>query len=162
MAKKAADVISLEARADAIARGLSLVEGGASANQAATEIAEDLGVKRQTVLRWCRDAGTPLGDRHHAQAAKMREVAAAEFEAKRAELRVRLLDSALSLVERIEGARDSDVNKVAVATGIMVDKMRLEMGEATDRHERIDIDTIDQEIRRLETELAAGASEAGD
>jgi hypothetical protein len=154
MAKKAADVISLEARADAIARGLSLVEGGASANQAATEIAEDLGVKRQTVLRWCRDAGTPLGDRHHAQAKKMRDVKAAQVAADRALLTVKLSTAALALVDRVEGAKDSDVNKVAVALGIVIDKMRLEMGEATDRHEQITLGAIENTIAQLERELS--------
>lgn len=47
-----------------------------------------------------------------------------------------------------------DIRDFSIAIGVLIDKMRLELGEATERTEVISPDRIAEEINRLESELA--------
>lgn len=132
----------------------------------AAEAARRMNVSSRSIRRWASEAGLSaardekLEDgaaRLHAQHGRLRE-----------ELRVRLLESALDMLDRLtephKDYKGSDVVEVTwdmapadacraymTAVGIAIDKYRLEMGEATERI--LTLDVISEEISRLESEL---------
>jgi len=121
-----------------------------------SEAARICGVGRDTVQRWAKTAGLSTIDR----SAKRTEAALATMNAKRAEMRVELMDTARAVLERITTAQTVYVGKEAVAIelpsppardsqslatafGILLDKFRLEQGEATERIEHPGSDPVD-------------------
>lgn len=159
-------------RHQAVQAALTLTGNGSTANQAANTIGNQYGVTGRTIQRWAQTAGTPLGELSHDTAKDARKVQAEHHAAKREQLRVALLDKSLDLLNRMDEpvhdfrgkdaapvtfdrAPAGDVRNLAVAVGILVDKLRLESGEATSRGEHLSGDLIDAEIKRLESQLAA-------
>lgn len=151
-------------RAAAVAEALQLVTEGHSANKAATRIAKQHGVSLRTIQTWAQKAGTPLGDAAHASSKRAREIAEAEYAAKRAGLRNLLLEKVVGILGRMDEpqidfrgkdanevtfpkANASDVRNFAVAAAVLLDKMRLEAGEPTSITQTTD--EMDAEIRRL-------------
>jgi hypothetical protein len=137
------------------------------------------GIPKPTIASWARRAGFP----HTDAAIKTRqatEAASARADQLRAELRVSLLEKAVDLLERMDSphiefkGKDSTevtypiapagaVQNYATSVGILIDKYRLEVGEATERTERRDLtanlsdDELDAAIREAE---AAARGEA--
>ena len=141
------------------------------------------GIPKPTIASWARRAGLP----HTDAAAKTRQAtiaAAARADQLRAELRVSLLEKAVDLLERMDSehiefknsakeirevvypiAPAGAVQNYATSVGILIDKYRLEVGEATTRSESRElINTPDDElrdaVREAERLLAAGEGRA--
>ena len=111
------------------------------------------GIPKPTIASWARRAGLP----HTDAAAKTRaatDASAARAELLRLELRMSLLEKALDMLDRMDGehvefknsakeirevvypiAPAGAVQNYATSAGILIDKYRLEMGEATGRTE---------------------------
>ena len=135
------------------------------------------GIPKPTIASWARRAGLP----HTDAATKTREAtiaAAARADQLRAELRIKLLEKANDLLDRMDGehvefknsakeirevrypiAPAGVVQNYATSVGILIDKYRLEVGEATTRSESRDItsdltdDELDDAIREAEEAL---------
>lgn len=106
------------------------------------ETSRQTGIPERTIVRWANQAGlVSHADRKKTQAAR---------EARRSRIRDLLLEKTETLLESMDS---SNAGKLAVPIGILIDKYRLEMGEATSRSESLSDDAIDTEIRRLVTEL---------
>lgn len=130
------------------------------------EAAEAVGAPRQTVRDWIRDAGIDYTPVYDEVTARRVEVANAAQAAARAELRTLLVESAVKVLKRLDREtidfRGKDARKVtfpeapardardlAIAAAILLDKYRLEAGEATDRVETRDItDQFDDDEKR--------------
>lgn len=137
------------------------------------------GIPKPTIASWARRAGLP----HTDAAGKTKEAtiaAAARADQLRAELRVTLLEKAVDLLARMDGehvefknsakeireviypiAPASAVQNYATSVGILIDKYRLEVGEATSRSESRDLTSqlTDEELvaaLREAERLAAG------
>lgn len=164
-------------RIRAVTDALQLVNEGMSANQAAAQIAKPLGIAGRTLQTWAQQQGRNLGDTSHAASKRAREVQAAQFEARRAELRVLLLDKALDMLRRMDQpqidfrgkdadkvtfpiANASDVRNFAVAAGVLIDKMRLEHGEPTSVIVT-QSDELDAELRGLLADANEAARRRG-
>lgn len=109
------------------------------------------GVPKPTLHRWANDAGldvAAISIAHVEQTAAATEARIARCDAKRAEIRERILDAAGTMLDRIDlphkefrGNLATEVNydtapadacrSYATAFGILLDKYRLEVGEAT-------------------------------
>ncbi len=141
--------------AQAVAEARTLVQSGMSANKAAQQVGDKYGVSRQAVQAWAKKAGTPLGTVASETATNARRVAEQEYRARRAGLRLKLLDAAEFAVQQFKVAEGREVQAYAVACGIFIDKMRLEEGEATSRTEYSDRDGFAAEVARLAAEMDA-------
>jgi transposase-like protein len=140
------------------------------------------GVPKPTLARWLRAAG--IGTDHVPKTREATIAAAARADQLRAELRTRLLEQALDLLDRMDAEhvdfKGRDVTEVvfpiapagavqnyATSVGILIDKYRLEVGEATTRSESRDItgnltdDELDDAIREAE-EALRGADPAAE
>lgn len=139
--------------AQALAEVRTLVEQGETVNNATKKVGEQYQVAPSTLRLWAKQQGKPLGDAAQDAAKKAREVAAEQYRARRAKIRLMLLDAAEDALTRFKGSEGRDAQALAVAAGIFIDKMRLEEGEATARSESISLQEIDRQIRLLEAEL---------
>lgn len=126
------------------------------------------GIPKGTLGGWIRKAGIhTVAYEKTAQATRVRHL---DFLARRAELRERLLDRVLDLDKRMDQPHEefrgqqaksvtydrapSDAVKAyALSIGILIDKMRLEMGEPTSRDERSEVSDFDREVRELVEKL---------
>ncbi len=114
------------------------------------EAAKHYGIKATTVRSWCSRAGVATDASERTKAAT--ESAQARRLAKREELRTLMIEKAVDLVHRMDEVhidyRGKDADQVtfpkapaqacqqyATAAAILLDKFRLEMGEATGRTE---------------------------
>ena len=148
----------------AVEQAITLVKEGATANQAAQQIAPKFNVSPRTIKRWAQNAGTPLGELSQDTAKKAREIQQAEYEARRSAIRVKMLQVAETLLNRIDQEhydyRGRDANKVyfdvapsgatkdyVTAAAILLDKIRLEEGKATERSERLSFGAIEQSLQ---------------
>lgn len=116
-----------------------------------SEAARQTGIPKQTIASWARRSGT-----HTNAVANTTEAAAAakaKRDLKREEIRTRLLEKASDMLGRMDEphidfrgkdadqvtfpkATSGDCKNYATAAAILIDKFRLEMGEATDRGEQ--------------------------
>ena len=147
------------------------------------EAARETDIPKPTIQSWARRAGLP----HTDAAAKTREAtlaASARADQLRAEIRLKLLVKADRILDRMDEphvefknsakeirqvtyptAPAAAVQNYATSVGILIDKYRLEVGEATTRSESKDItsdltdDELDDAIREAEEALRR-ASEA--
>ena len=138
------------------------------------------GVPKPTIARWAREAG--IGTDHTPKTRAATIAAAAKADQLRAELRMRLLEQSLDLLERMDAphtefknsakeirevvypiAPAGAVQNYATSVGILIDKYRLEVGEATSRSESRDLtghltdDELDDAIREAEDALRRAA-----
>jgi len=123
----------------------------------------------RTICRWAKQRGVVCV----ATTKKATEAANALRAVKRAELSVKLLDRATEMLDRMgetmktwvgTGAKPVEVEldrppasvcrDLATTVGILIDKLRLEAGQATDRVEVLALSEIDAEIARLEAQFA--------
>jgi transposase-like protein len=133
------------------------------------------GIPKPTIASWARRAGLP----HTDAAAKTREAtlaASARADQLRAELRLMLLEKAVDLLGRMDAehvefknsakeirevvypiAPAQAVQNYATSAAILIDKYRLEVGEATTRSEsralNLNDDELDAAIREAEDAL---------
>ncbi|MBN1319625.1 MAG: hypothetical protein JXA87_02185 [Thermoleophilia bacterium] len=131
--------------------------------------ARETGVTKPTIIRWAKAAGLVPPTENITDGVKAQE---ARIAAKRAALKELLITKALDLATRMDEMhidfKGNHANEVkypkapaaacqhyATSIGILIDKFRLENGEATGREEVITIDAVDREIAKLERELAA-------
>ena len=135
------------------------------------------GIPKPTIASWARRAGLPHTDASaKTKAATM--AAAARADQLRAEIRLKILEKVDDLLDRMDAehvefknsakeirevvypiAPASAVQNYATSVGILIDKYRLEVGEATTRTESRDLtlsdDELDAAIREAE-EAARG------
>lgn len=136
------------------------------------------GIPKPTLARWARAEG--IGTDHTPKTRAATLAAQARADQMRAELRLRLLEQSLDLLDRMDSehvefknsakeirevvypvAPAAAVQNYATSVGILLDKYRLEVGEATTRTESRDItgdlsdDELDAAIRAAE-EAATG------
>lgn len=138
-------------------------------------VEKQMGIAKSTVSRWAKKAG--VGTDHAAKTREATEAAAEVAAGKRAEVRVKLLDKALDLMGRMDeeqveyvgqqGKRvtydrpnAADCKHYATAAAILIDKLRLEEGEATTRNEQITSTDFDREVAQLVQKVQEVASEA--
>lgn len=143
--------------AQALADVRTLVEQGESAHKARETVGQRYGVSGRTIQRWATAAGEHLGDVTRDTAKKAREVQAERNAFTREQLRAGLLRAAVKAVGEIERRLDEEdargAQGLAVLLGVLVDKMRLEEGEATSRSESFSLDEFARGMRQLEAEL---------
>lgn len=138
----------------------------------ASEAARQTGVPVRTVRRWASEAG--LAAARNENLTNGAEQLALLHQHRREEIRSRLLDIGLDLLDRIEAPHEkivtlsgmpgvgamvervplelpdaSDVKSYAVAFGVILDKYRLEMGEHTTHARTEGTDDVDRRIRQL-------------
>ena len=108
------------------------------------------GVPRRTIIDWASKAGVIA----QAPNEKMQAARIARMAVKREEMRELLLDRAVDLLERLGGpSKAADTKHVATAAAILIDKYRLEMGEATARTYHEGSDDIDRRVAQLVAEM---------
>jgi transposase-like protein len=132
------------------------------------EAARRTGIRRGTISMWAKRGGVTVTRNEQTRAAV--EAAQLHFKEKRERLRQQMLDKALDALERMDephvefvgqGGRKVKYPKApagayrnyATSMAILVDKLRLELGEATSRDESIRKDRVDQEVERLLAEM---------
>lgn len=141
-------------------------DGLAAAHQACS-------VPKQTITRWAREAGidTPAVTVHAAQQTKAAvNQSLLKREQRREEFRTKLLEKAFDALNRMDHPhidfKGKDAQEVtypkpspsgfqayATAAAILLDKLRLELGEATARQEVMHTADVDGEIERLAREM---------
>lgn len=145
-----------------------------SSGRSLAEVHAETGLPKSTLTRWARKAG--VGTFHTEQTAHATEALAAQRALKREQMVDLLIDQANDLIHRMneqhgvwmqvggqsggleqvfyERATSADVRNYAVAAAVLIDKMRLELGEATERKETINIDDARAELASKVDELA--------
>lgn len=113
------------------------------------------GISRPTLRRWLIDAGhdpAEITERANEKTRAATATATVAMEARRVKLRAKLITAAEHAVDQVTDAADGNQAKGwAVAAGIVIDKLRLEVGEATDRTEHV---TAPERTPENEAELA--------
>lgn len=116
------------------------------------EASRQTGIPRRTISSW----RTTTAQASIQKTKNARDTLKAQNETKREHLRQLLLDKAVAFAESLTPG-DKAVRTDATALGILIDKYRLEMGEATGRTENVDLaqaeSRIDAEIARLAEEM---------
>lgn len=127
-----------------------------------------LGISHSTLQSWIRRYGiTPFTtEKRRAQTEAGRLQAAANTALRREELRTKLIEKAHDLLERMDKphvdfkgkeaelvtypiAPSDAVRNYAVAFAVLIDKFRLEVGEATDRTESVNLtDGLSNDVKR--------------
>lgn len=115
------------------------------------ETARQTGISTRTIKRWVKADPTAQADTKQTDTAR-RELARRTRE-RRERIRSLLLERTQDLLEAMhpDASRAGDIRSYAVAVGILIDKFRLEMGEATGRSEQI---SVEQAVSRLDEEIA--------
>jgi hypothetical protein len=146
------------------------------------EASEQTGVPPRTIRHWANQAELAKARTQNLEAGAL--VLAARHNSMRQELRLRLMEKAVDMLDRIdqphehivtltgatgEGAHverlpldlptATDVKSYATAFGILLDKYRMEMGESTGRTEHIGTDDIDRTYRQLVAEIGRQRTE---
>lgn len=113
------------------------------------------GIPKASLQRWAEAAGQDLSElagRTADQTRAASQAHAADLEARRVKLRGTLLSAAEHAVAKIVGEEDGNQAKGwAITSGIVIDKLRLELGEATDRTETV---AAPERTPEVESELA--------
>lgn len=124
-------------RRAAVDHAAALIESdGLSANAAASAAGDKAGVSGRTVYRWADSLNIDLGQMSHDVAKTRIAVAthAAQYEARRAELRAKFLDAVEWCLNQIgDGTRAADAWKLMGAARHGTELIRLEEGKATSR-----------------------------
>lgn len=137
-----------------------------------SEAARRHGVAKRSVQNWAKAAGACT----EAATKSSTEAACNALASRRARLKEKLALRAEEMIDRMGDEYETvmvvagkigkatlskpparECQALATAAGILIDKLRIEGGEATERTETITIDKLDAEIERLERELAEQA-----
>jgi transposase-like protein len=138
-----------------------------------TAVADQLGIPKATVVGWARSNGVRTV--RNERTAEAVEAARVDRELTRERLRDAMLAKALDLIGRMDEKhidfRGKDCTEVefpkpspsgcqayATAAAILLDKVRLELGEVTGRTEHRTTDHLDREIENLLGKLPEPAS----
>lgn len=114
------------------------------------ETSRRLDIPRRTILDWASKADVIA----HVEDEKQRAARERRWEAKRREMRELLLDRAVDILERMDApGKPGDMRNLAIAVGVLIDKYRLELGEATARTFVEGADDIDRAVRQLVGEM---------
>lgn len=134
----------------------------------ATEAAKEVGCDRRSVLRWAKAAGVSRDDSKTRAATEALAVQNAE---RREGVKAQLLDRVIDLIERMDQpherfmggggetephrvvydrATSGDVKAYSISVGVLIDKLRLEEGQATERTETM---TEEEARRRLAEQM---------
>ena len=116
------------------------------------EAARQHGMTSRAILNWAKAAGVSK------ERTKNLEAASAMFTLEREAIRTKLVSRLDDMLTRMDTeASSADVKNYAISFGILLDKMRLELGEVTGRTETVEIGAavsrVDQEIERLTRNL---------
>ena len=135
----------------------------------------ETGIPKPTIVRWCKEAGV---ERFHPEQTRMAvDALQARTAEVRSTLRLMLIEKAVDLIERMDEphvefkgkdgaaveypiAPAGAVQNYATSAAILIDKFRLEAGEATGRTESWTNDHVDHErgiARAIREELAERA-----
>lgn len=145
-----------------------------------TKASKSTKIPKGTITKWAKAAGLETVSTEKTRAAT--EAAQAKWAAQRQDLRQRLLDKAEDVLKRMDAEHEElkvvsdgsqagshvervvrslptagDVKDYAMAAGILIDKMRLELGETTGR-ERHDVNFAGLSDEELDAELTRFAS----
>jgi transposase-like protein len=141
------------------------------AERGLAEAWRETGIPKPTLVRWCQDAGVERSNAEQTKAAA--GVLRARASETRETLRLLLLEKALDLLERMDEphvefkGKDADqvtypiapagaVQNYATSAAILIDKYRLEVGEATGRTESRSLDGLsDHEKEALHDAIRA-------
>lgn len=131
-------------------------------DRGATAAAKEIGCSRQAIYDW-------IGDEASTDTSDLKQKAERDA-IYRGLLRTRLIRTALRLVDRctepfvvydkdghpheLDEPPGFEVQKMMTAVAIALDKYRLEMGESTERTEKVTIGTLESELEQLNKELA--------
>lgn len=156
------------------------------AEKGLAEAWRETGIPKPTLAFWCDKAGVERTGGEKTRAAA--DATKARHELTRQQVRLDLIEKVADLLQRMDAehvefkGKDSDrvvypiapagaVQNYATSVGILIDKYRLEMGEATGRTESRSLtddlddheqealrDAIDRELARRQTESAEGAT----
>lgn len=120
----------------------------------ATEASKLHDVPIRTVFSWASDAGlTAYAEDENKRTERIN--------AKRQAIRELLLDRVLELLMRMDGpAKPSDLRWMTTAIGTLIDKYRLEAGEATSRFYHEGSDDIDRRVSQLVAEMESRSQAA--
>ncbi len=139
------------------------------------EASKHTGISGRSITRWANATGLVSQDRQKTDQA--REQLARRNAERREHVKTLLLEKAEDLLGRMDQphidfkggkaeqvtypiATSGDVKNYAVAVAVLIDKYRLESGEATGRVETVELaaaeSRIDQEIERLSSQLENG------
>lgn len=135
-----------------------------------SEASKRTGIPKSSLVYWAKKLG--LRTERNQKTLAATEAAQLDAAQKRAALRQKLLDKAYDLLERMDKphkefkGKNADevmydiapadaVRNYATSVGILIDKLRLESGEATERKEVLtgDVDSIDSQLQRLAERL---------
>lgn len=166
-----APMITDSDRTTAVDKALQYASEGMSTRKAADKAAKPLNVTGRTVYEWARKQGRPLGDASHEGAKKARQEARLLYQAQREELKVRMSQLAHDLIDKCyephydyfgkdairrdyDTPRSGDIKNYVTSAAILVDKMRLEEGKATERHESLSVGAVEAWLSEQEAMLA--------
>lgn len=130
--------------------------------------AAQMGIPAPTIRKWAQRAG--VTGPHAQKVAAATEAARAEFDKRREQLRAKMLVTVEDLLDRMQephqefvGQHGSEVQydrapaqavrSYATSIGILIDKMRLELGEHTSSNRQEDVSKLDREIDGLLSEF---------
>lgn len=136
---------------------------------------EQTGLTRRRIREKARKLGMTVQSKPSEVPQHVKQERVEAVDMRRVQLKGKLLERAHDLVDRMgqpyaivtkDGeevflarppARES--KDLAIAAGIIMDKMRLEMGEVTSRSEHVQRDAVDDELFRLAQEISTKAAE---
>lgn len=120
-----------------------------------TEAGAKLGIPKSTCAQWLTpEQKAEMAARSVSKTRAATAAHALSLERKRAELRGLFADAARHHVERSLVTDDGkDAQHWMTAGAIGLDKLRLELGEATDRTEHRTVDQVTAEVERLAAEM---------
>ncbi len=137
----------------AVADARLLVSNGMSANKAAIEVGEKYGVARQTIQKWAKAEGTPLGVVASTTAANARVCAREQRQARMEEGLAKLAEAFPVLAEKVGGLVGRDADGTVRACRGILEMVRLVEGEATSRVETVSLDEFARQLQVLEAQL---------
>lgn len=146
------------------------------AQKRGTSYAADMtGLDGKKIRKLAREMGTSVTAKSAPMKPEVKEAIKEKQDDRRVVLKQKLLDRAHDLADRMGATysivtRDGEIIEInrpparetkdfAIALGIVVDKMRLEMGEATSKTETVQRDQVDDELQKLAMELAQKAAQ---
>jgi len=138
----------------------------------AREAGKRLGIPRGTIAAWWSKAG--LADAANEKTRAATKAHQVQAERSRAQLQVRMLETAHDLLDRIyqphvefksagkelhevtyDRPSAAGVQNYVTSVGILIDKIRLEAGESTSRAEHIVRDSFDEALEQLAAQIEA-------
>jgi len=142
----------------------------------ACEAGRQTGIPQKTISGWAKQSGIQSDAPQKTRAAT--EMAALRMARLREEAKGKLAERVVDLLdrmdeehvefvgkdgrrERVDRASAEAVRHYSISVGVLIDKLRLEMGEATDRTEHVSQSEFDREVAELSEKVRRNASDDG-